>query len=224
MKVEECGATKVCNICEVEKAVSEFYIRKGYVQKYCLECKRAKNRSHYNQNKQAYKDRAKVWAEDNRERRREIANAYDARNREKVREYNAARADDVNARRRELYASDASIRSRIQTRTNEWYHENKHRPEVRATRAELCAVRQRSLKQATPPWADKDEIRAVYEECQMLNDITGIQHNVDHIVPITSDVVCGLHVACNLRVIPAEENRSKGNKLLDELVSVPITM
>ena len=42
---------------------------------------------------------------------------------------------------------------------------------------------------------------------------TGIKHEVDHIIPLQSPFVCGLHVEYNLQVITAKMNRSKGNKL-----------
>lgn len=44
---------------------------------------------------------------------------------------------------------------------------------------------------------------------------TGVLHHVDHIVPLISPLVCGLHVGNNLRVIPAVENMRKSNKLIE---------
>jgi hypothetical protein len=41
---------------------------------------------------------------------------------------------------------------------------------------------------------------------------TGLQHDVDHVVPLVSGLVCGLHNEANLSVIPASLNRSKGNR------------
>ena len=34
---------------------------------------------------------------------------------------------------------------------------------------------------------------------------------VDHIVPITNNLVCGLHLPCNLRIITSTQNKQKGN-------------
>lgn len=75
------------------------------------------------------------------------------------------------------------------------------------------AARRRTRKiQATPLWADESEILKVYQLAQSKTKETGIIHHVDHIVPLKSDYVCGLHCEFNLRVIPGRENIVKGNK------------
>jgi hypothetical protein len=86
------------------------------------------------------------------------------------------------------------------------------------TQAERSAMRARaraSRLNATPSWLNKkdiEDIHFVYRTAAKLTDETGIQHEVDHIVPLQGKKVCGLHVAWNLEAIPASVNRAKGNK------------
>ena len=54
-------------------------------------------------------------------------------------------------------------------------------------------------------------MRKIYEEAQQLTRATGIQYDVDHVVPLQSPVVCGLHCEFNLRVITSVENKRKQN-------------
>ena len=75
-----------------------------------------------------------------------------------------------------------------------------------------------SLAAATPPWVDRVEISKIYREARRLSDETGVEHHVDHVIPIQHPDICGLHVPWNLRVIPASENCAKGNRIsLDQL-------
>lgn len=78
-------------------------------------------------------------------------------------------------------------------------------------------ARRRRHREATPPWLSrrqKTEIRQIYQTAITMTKVTGEQYVVDHIVPLRSDIVCGLHVPWNLRIITREENLAKSNKLL----------
>lgn len=73
-------------------------------------------------------------------------------------------------------------------------------------------ARRRSFKkQAIPKWYDKCKVDAIYEECTQVTKATGVEHHVDHIVPLQSKWVCGLHCEDNLRIITASENSHKLN-------------
>lgn len=71
--------------------------------------------------------------------------------------------------------------------------------------------RDRVVRSRIPRWADKLAILAVYLEADRATSRTGVQHSVDHCVPLNHPLVCGLHVAENLCVIPLAENIRKSN-------------
>jgi uncharacterized protein YdaU (DUF1376 family) len=85
----------------------------------------------------------------------------------------------------------------------------------RHERTAIQAARNAQKNQATPRWLSDDDRRLIieiYSRSSIVTASTGIKHEVDHIVPIRSSVVCGLHVPWNLRILPATENRKKSNK------------
>jgi 5-methylcytosine-specific restriction endonuclease McrA len=50
-----------------------------------------------------------------------------------------------------------------------------------------------------------------------LTETTGIQHHLDHIMPLSKG---GIHHPINLRIITAEENISKGDKVTPEAMAL----
>ena len=89
---------------------------------------------------------------------------------------------------------------------------------VLAIRADTKA-RRRKHREATPTWLSrkqKTEIRAVYQAAIMSSQITGQRYVVDHIYPLRSEVVCGLHVPWNLRILTQVDNLRKSNTLPDD--------
>lgn len=78
---------------------------------------------------------------------------------------------------------------------------------------EAAARRYAALRAASPVWRDKEKIAEIYEEARRISHTTGIPHHVDHRMPLQNKLHCGLHVHWNLQILPAYENRSKGNKV-----------
>lgn len=61
-------------------------------------------------------------------------------------------------------------------------------------------------KTRVPIWSEVDKIREVYRKAQQY----GME--VDHVVPLQSPLVCGLHVWNNLQLLDRSLNGSKSNK------------
>lgn len=77
------------------------------------------------------------------------------------------------------------------------------------------AQRRNAMLLATPMWANKKAIQAIYEEARQRTLELGIAHEVDHIVPIQGNKVCGLHVEHNLQILTKSENIRKHARLDD---------
>jgi hypothetical protein len=69
-----------------------------------------------------------------------------------------------------------------------------------------ASLRSRKVMQAQPVWANKEDILSVYEEAAYF----GLE--VDHIIPITHKLVCGLHVWDNLQLLSRSDNAKKSNR------------
>jgi 5-methylcytosine-specific restriction endonuclease McrA len=118
------------------------------------------------------------------------------------------------AKNRDMVIARASARTQEAKRSYKQTYKAKH-PDLYKS---LNSVRRRRHRNATPPWVTAEQklaMRQLYLQAQNLTAVTKERYVVDHIVPLISDVVCGLHVPWNLRVITQEENLQKSNKLVD---------
>jgi hypothetical protein len=142
----------------------------------------------------------------------------------------------ANQKRAEYFAN-YNKRVEVKDKKHEWYQANRQQVIERArtrpvellrqyrktwklnNKLQVLAdnkVRRRKHREATPPWItrkQKSEIRQLYQIAITMTKTTGEQYVVDHIIPLRSDIVCGLHVPWNLRVITQEENLRKSNKV-----------
>jgi hypothetical protein len=78
-------------------------------------------------------------------------------------------------------------------------------PEGRASRKSRKRLYQAKKTSAYPAWADRQKITQIYEDARL----TGM--HVDHIIPLTHHLVCGLHNEFNLQLLSPGENLKKYN-------------
>jgi len=133
------------------------------------------------------------------------------------REYN--QREDVKDRKHDWYvANHEQVKHAAATRPAQVKREYQQAWKERNlvwVRADTKA-RRRKHREATLPWLSrkqKAEIRQLYQAAITNSRITGEQYVVDHIYPLRSDTVCGLHVPWNLRIITQAENLQKSNTL-----------
>lgn len=182
--------TKICVKCGVEKTVDCFLKKKSGkfgTRADCKMCFAEYYKSYYKANRDAKRKQHKQYYEDNREKRLEYAKDYHANNRETTVSYRETNKE--------------YIASRLKL----WKQNNPHKVNT------SNAHRRASKLQATPSWADQETIDGLYQLATIFNR-TGMNMHVDHIVPLNSDKVCGLHCESNLQLLPSRNNMSKGNR------------
>lgn len=217
---------KLCPKCNTSRVYEDFYKcskNKDGLQAYCKPCIKLANTSWASENKEKFKEyyakfratekrKAYVanYKEVNKEAIRKGIKAYKKKNREllllKGKEYREENKDKVReSNRRYVLANKEKV-----LLSSKSYRE-KNRPKYAAYAAKRRVVEER----ATPSWLSKDDhkrIELAWGLRELKSFVTGDEYEVDHIVPLNSKLVCGLHVPWNLRVIPKVDNRRKLNR------------
>lgn len=200
---------KRCSKCREFKALTDFHKSK------------ASGDGHTNRCKPCATSAAKEWGANNPERRRKIVADWRRNNPDAEKGYrrinSKAIVERVNKWRKDnpdRFANHAPTRARYMARwrkvnrqtITEWAELNKWSMRARV------AKRRAQRKRATPTWSDQTAVQSFYKSADALNMLLGEWHHVDHIVPLQSDAVCGLHTHFNLQILTAEQNRLKSNR------------
>ncbi len=156
-----------------------------------------------------YKATTKEQRWESEKKRRERPEVQEARRR-------AGRAywDRKSPDERQAYAQASA------DRVKRWHSEHPERirtiaAKYRASEKGTETKRMRYLRMTSqvPAWADQAVMDSLYAEAVQISADTGVPHVVDHILPICSDVVSGLHVENNLQILTAVDNIRKGNRV-----------
>ena len=190
--------TKKCTKCKKDKLLTTKYFPRMSASKdgfkaQCKECVSDywKNR-YYKKNHEILKENHKNSYNEDPETHKSRSISWNNRNKEYIAEYNETWNEQ-----NKNHISEYNKQYREENPGLDNYH---------------CSLRRARMKQATPKWANLEKIKQIYEEAKRKTLETGIQHDVDHIIPLTSDKVSGLHVENNLQIIPHIENCKKRNK------------
>lgn len=190
---------KKCYACQEIKDVDDFSRDASRPDGRQPRCKVCYDR-YKGENREAIRAKAKIYnvtyapkyyaenAEALRERSRRFAKANPDKSRQASRKRYREKPEAVRAYRRQYFLENRGL--------------------IYARNAARRALRLKAI----PKWADPAKIKKVYEAAQWMTENTGETWHVDHIVPLKSPVVCGLHCEANLTILPGLENIVKGNR------------
>lgn len=188
-----------CSVCAIVKSTSDFYAKRDSFEGVCKCCKnstikeRNSNNPNYRENTKAARLKFLEQNPDAYQKSLEYSRRYYRENKEKHHKW-----------------------------VKDWYARNpgKNTEYFRKWRlanldvSTFHAQKRRAQKlRATPSWAvyEEQEIRDVYKISKEMSS-GDIKFNVDHIVPLQSEFVCGFHCLANLRILTSSDNFIKSNK------------
>lgn len=210
--------SKGCITCKQSRPLSDYgkYSRaKDGLQSQCKECNRKYHQAYRDSHPGGNAKRSAEWRERNLDVARAKVIAFNKANPQRMASYTAAYRKRHPDRRK---ASCASYRLK-----NPDKEKQSRREWCRKNMPHLCAksAARRAYKlRATPSWSEHSEIQAIYERARRISLETGIEYHVDHIVPLKSDIVCGLHCLANLQILEGRENLSKNNRRWPQMPAI----
>lgn len=190
--MSETDLMRVCKVCKQEKQMLDFK-QGSNTRLTCRHCHNQKNREKYAASVGGLKPKRR---KPTKEQQLEMNRAYTKLWREKNPEKSKQVAKDYARRSPEVAKSRA--KRRLEQKRDEIYAYN--------------STKRSKVKKATPAWSEHFFVAEAYRLARLRTKITGFKWSVDHIVPLQSKIVCGLHCHTNIRVVPAEINSSKGNR------------
>ena len=133
----------------------------------------------------------------------EYSKAYRTENASRLadakRQYHAENCVEITAK---VLAWQKANPERVNAKNRQWERQHPAKSNAKS------ACRRARILKATPKWADNAAIAKVYELAAKMTEV-----HVDHVVPLKSKFVCGLHVPANLEIIAKSDNLAKSNRV-----------
>ena len=184
---------KVCTICK--RSLEEINFAKDKTLKcgltaQCKECRNAKK---------------KEWEQNNKDKVQAYSKKYRKDNLDRISKDNIIRCKEYYTKNKEDL---------------KYYQKSYKKANKGIVNAQNSKRRAQKIL-ATPLWvlSNKEELNKIeklYKEAIRLTETTGIEHHVDHIIPLLGKNVSGFHCYENLQILTAEENMKKGNRHISD--------
>lgn len=189
-------------------------IKRAYYERN-TELVKQRSRENPKKNPEKYKETARKYREANREKINKYIKQWKIDNREKYlvseKKYRDNNRDAILERKRKFDKENPE-------KLKEYVKRYSKKPKAKAIRCNIAAKRRASLLNATPEWVNTDDLKEIYIMAKEIQWLSEERLEVDHIIPLQSELVCGLHVPWNLQILPKSLNVAKSNKLLEEYI------
>ena len=130
-------------------------------------------------------------------------------------------AENADEKKKRMHRNYEENKSAYHARSAKWKKENpaivslqmaKWRSSNSHIVAALTSKRRATRIKATPLWANEKAVEQYYLIANFLSVELGTEFEVDHVVPLQSKLVCGLHAQTNLSIMLKPVNIKKGNR------------
>jgi hypothetical protein len=186
---------KTCSVCAAPHSAKglclKHYKQQGNARRY-LELKA--------RNPNAQKEKSAKWRETNPEAAKALRAKWHTKN--------AAKRNAASLTYRAAHLEQQRAASR------EWSKNNPAKVQTAHSRRRAAGKNARRVRDSE---FDRFFIKEIYALAQLRTRATGTKWHVDHIVPLQSRVVSGLHCAANLQLLPQAENYRKGNRVWPDM-------
>lgn len=204
---------KACTKCGETKALSEFHRHGDGQRPDCKVCRIKSVEAYRASNPEKVKERKAAWRKANPDKVKASNAAWYKANSEKVNGIRAvwmaawqkANPEKVRAKAAAWRAANPDKAKAISAA---WAKANPDKLNAKN------AKRNASKRKAIPIWADKNKIGIIYAKAREW------KMDVDHIIPLQSKIVCGLHTWDNLQLLHSSQNSSKQNLHWPDMPSI----